>query len=468
MLVWLLEHIFFLSSPEGTKDKIQITVETVALKVSPESNAITESLQGKNTKADQILFQKKTEQKTPTAAKEDGDIKSKTKVTTSVKAGLTKTQAKQGVTVTKTKSKLSTYSNATKIGLGRPTVGQVLLKHHGGRKQESKGKTTVIKKQSKPDLKLKVTVKEESAGKANAEAGNLQDQPQANVTQSTVKTFVNKTRSGKETLEQSTLAEKNVTLTSGKKTVKKVKLVQGTMNVTKVSLAFDSTKAGTGKITLTKDIKTEADISSGTSKTTVKTGSGKGKPVTRKSQYVVNMTTVETTSEVKVLSNRTTTIQSSRNTTKKEGTGVGSGLGSVKVQNITTYGFTLTWSAPTAMFKNFTVSRREHRAEGEEDEEEEAEEEAALGEEDRVAAVANTTIEIRKQSPNGTVAFPTKAPGSSRGKAHTKRVSVVLPGSVRSVEFSNLRPQTRYSLHIFGTTPGSRSKIHRVTAMTGN
>lgn len=466
MLVWLLEHIFFLSSPEGTKDKIQITVETVALKVSPESNAITESLQGKKTKADQILFQKKTEQKTPTAAKEDGDIK--TKVTTSVKAGLTKTQAKQGVTVTKTKNKLSTHSNATKIGLGRPTVGQVLLKHHGGRKQESKGKTTVIKKQSKPDLKLKVTVKEESAGKANAEAGNLQDQPQANVTQSTVKTFVNKTRSGKETLEQSTLAEKNVTLTSGKKTVKKVKLVQGTMNVTKVSLAFDSTKAGTGKITLTKDIKTEADISSGTSKTTVKTGSGKGKPVTRKSQYVVNMTTVETTSEVKVLSNRTTTIQSSRNTTKKAGTGVGSGLGSVKVQNITTYGFTLTWSAPTAMFKNFTVSRREHRAEGEEDEEEEAEEEAALGEEDRVAAVANTTIEIRKQSPNGTVAFPTKAPSSSRGKAHTKRVSVVLPGSVRSVEFSNLRPQTRYSLHIFGTTPGSRSKIHRVTAMTGN
>ncbi|XP_042174731.1 tenascin [Oncorhynchus tshawytscha] len=451
-------------SKKGTKDKIQITVETVALKVSPESSAITESLQGKKTKADQILFQKKTEQKEPTAAKEDGDIKSKTKGTTSVKAGLTKTQAKQGVTVTKTKT---THSNATKTGLGRPTVGQLLLKHHGGRKQESKGKTTVIKKQSKPDLKLKGTVKEESGGKANAEAGNLQDQPQANVTQSTVKTFVNKTRSGKETLEQSTLAEKNVTLTSGKKTVKKVKLVQGTMNVTKVSLAFDITKAGTGKITLTKDIKTEADISSGTSKTTVKTGSGKGKPVPRKSQYVVNMTTVETTSEVKVFSNKTTTIQSSKNTTRKAGTGVGRGLGSVKVQNITTYGFTLTWSAPTAMFKNFTVSRREHRAEGEEEEEEEAEEGAALREEDRVAGVVDSTIEIRKQSPNGAVAFPTKAPSSSRGKAHTKRVSVVLPDSVRSVEFSNLRPQTRYSLHIWGTTPGSRSKIHRVTTMTG-
>ncbi|XP_071000223.1 tenascin-like isoform X2 [Oncorhynchus clarkii lewisi] len=449
---------------KSTKDKIQITVETVALKVSPENNAITESLQGKKTKADQILFQKKTEQKKPTAAKEDGDIKSKTKGTTRVKAGPTKTQAKQGVTVTKTKT---THSNATKTGLGRPTVGQVLLKHHGGRKQESKGKTTVIKKQSKPDLKLKGTVKEESAGKANAEAGNLQDQPQANVTQSTVKTFVNKTQSGKETLEQSTLAEKNVTLTSGKKTVKKVKLVQGTMNVTKVSLAFDSTKAGMGKITLTKDIKTEADISSGTSKTTVKTGSGKGKPVPRKSQYVVNMTTVETTSEVKVFSNKTTTIQSSKNTTRKAETGVGRGLGSVKVQNITTYGFTLTWSAPTAMFKNFTVSRREHRAEGDEEEEEEAEEGASLGEEDRVAGVVNSTIEIRKQSPNGTVAFPTKAPGSSRGKAHTKRVSVVLPDSVRSVEFSNLRPQTRYSLHICGTTPGSRSKIHRVTTMTG-
>ncbi|XP_045082532.1 tenascin-like [Coregonus clupeaformis] len=444
-------------SKKGTKDKIQITAETVALKVSPESNAIKESLQGKKTIADQTIFQKKTEQKKPTAAKEGGDIKSKTKVTTSVKTGLTKTPAKQGVTVTKTKKKVSTHSNATKIGLVRPTVGQVLLKHHGGRKQESKGKTTVLKKQSKPDLKLKATVKEESAGQANAKAGNLQDQPQANVTLSTVKTSVNKTRSGKETLEQSTLAEKNV------------KLVQGTMNITKVSLAIDSTKAGTGKITLTKGNKTEADISSGTSKTTVKTGSGKGKPVPHKSQYLVNVTTVETTSEVKVLSNRTTIIQCFKDTTKKAGTGVGSGLGSVKVQNITTYGFTLTWSAPTAMFKNFTLSRREHRAEGEEEEEEEAEEAAAVGGEDRVAAVVNTTIEIQKQSEstNGTITFPTKAPGSSRGKAHTKRVSIVLPGSVRSVEFSNLRPQTHYSLHIFGTAPGSRSKIHRVTATTG-
>ncbi|CAB1334785.1 unnamed protein product [Coregonus sp. 'balchen'] len=382
--------------------------ETVALKVSPESNAIKESLQGKKTIADQTIFQKKTEQKKPTAAKEGGDIKSKTKVTTSVKTGLTKTPAKQGL---------------------------------------------------RKNLQVK----------PNAKAGNLQDQPQANVTLSTVKTSVNKTRSGKETLEQSTLAEKNVTLTSGKKTVKKVKLVQGTMNITKVSLAIDSTKAGTGKITLTKGNKTEADISSGTSKTTVKTGSGKGKPVPHKSQYLVNVTTVETTSEVKVLSNRTTIIQCFKDTTKKAGTGVGSGLGSVKVQNITTYGFTLTWSAPTAMFKNFTLSRREHRAEGEEEEEEEAEEAAAVGGEDRVAAVVNTTIEIQKQSEstNGTITFPTKAPGSSRGKAHTKRVSIVLPGSVRSVEFSNLRPQTHYSLHIFGTTPGSRSKIHRVTATTG-
>ncbi|XP_019896374.2 tenascin isoform X2 [Esox lucius] len=445
----------FLGLDCSASDKVQITVETVTLKLSPESKIVKESGQGKKAKADQTLFKKKTDAndlKKATATKE-GDIK--TKDTTTVKAGLFKTLPKQGVKDTKTNIKGSSHSNATKIGLGRPTVGQVLLKHHGERKQESKGKTTVLKKKSNPDLKLKVAAKEESAGKDNAKSGNLNDQPQANLTQSTLKTTANKTQSGKETLEQSTLAEKNVTLTSEKKVVKKDKLGRN-VNVTKVSFSTDGTKSVKGN-------KTEADMT----QTSGNTGSGKDKTVPQRRQHVINVTTVETTSEVSVLSNKTTTVQSPRNVTKKAGTGVGGGLGSVKVQNVTTYSFTLVWSAPTAMFKNFTVSRTEHGDEGEE-EEEEAEEGGTLGGEEKVTVSVNVTEILRQsESTNDTASSTTKAPASSRGKAHTKRVSMVLPGSVRSVEFRNLRPQTTYTLHIYGTTPTFRSKIHRLTVMTG-
>lgn len=410
-------------------------VETVTLQVDQERNAIKENTQGKKTKAEQTIFLKK-DQKMGTEGKE---VDTKTKVATNVKVGV-KTLAKQGASTSKTTVKAS----ASGAKISRPTIGQILLKHVGRKQEEArKGKTTVLtaKKLTKTDKKD--SVKEGTAGKASTKSDQVKDQPQTNVTQTIskgvtipVSTTFNKTRPGTETLEQSTLAEKNVTQSPGKKVIKKVKAES--INATKVVQSADSTRSETSR-----------------------TGSGRGK-VVQKSQYMVNVTTAETTDKAKVLQ---TSVQSSGNATRRAG---GSGLGSVKVENITSHSFTLTWSAPLGMFKNFTVSRREHRAEGEEEEEEEEAEEGAFVGDDKAAITAKNTTEVQAQSEstNGTVSSP-KAPGS-RGKAEGKRVSMVLPGGVRSVEFSNLQPRTRYAMHIFGTAPGKRSKIHRVTVTTGN
>ncbi|XP_031709305.1 tenascin [Anarrhichthys ocellatus] len=139
----------------------------------------------------------------------------------------------------------------------------------------------------------------------------------------------------------------------------------------------------------------------------------------------------------------------------------GSGLGSVKVVNISSYSFTVTWTASQGMFKNFTVIRREPRTGGDEDDQEEFEDEALEG--GKGSTVKNTTeIQVQSESTNTT----SKAIGS-KGKAETKRISMVVPGSVRSVEFSNLRANTGYVLHLYGTAAERRSKIHRATAITG-
>lgn len=380
---------------KGNKEKVIVEMMTLR-----ESSTIKE----KKTKAEQTLFQKKK------AENKGTEIDTKTKGTT--KASLSRKIAKQG--------------QVSSSKAGRLTVGQVLLKHHGGRKHEEarKGKTVILTPNKQPNTDPKLTVA-------------VKVQPQANVTQShqkklngtakvlTILTKVtsssyNKTRQAKEKTEQSTLVEKNVTQIAGKKLTKKVK-VQENMNATKLVLSVDNTKGGAVK-------------------------EGKGQ-VSTKSQYKVNVTAVETS-------------QSSRDTMRKA---EGSGLGSVKVENITSYSFTLTWSSPQGMFKNFTVYRREHGADGEDEEDEEEARKVALEE----GVVGNATdLQTHKESLNGTASL-SKVTAYKGKTEQSKRVSMVLPGSVRSVEFSNLRPQTHYALQIFGTAPGKRSKIHRVKVITG-
>lgn len=414
---------------EAAKGKVKLTVETVTLQVNKDK----EIMQEKTTKAEHTLFQKK-EQTKGSEAKE-ADIKSK--VVANAKAGLAKTQSKQESSVKKTTTKDS--SSATKAS--RPTVAQVLLKHDGRKQEEARnGKTTVLiskKVVQKTDLKL---VKEGTAGKTYPKSDHLKDQPHTNVTQSNVKNGTakivtvltkvmgtNKTRAGKESLEQSTLAEKNGTQSSGHKRVKKVKAETTTVQ----SVDNRITEAG---------------------------NTGREK-VTQKSQYLVNTTFAGTSGEARVLQDKTTTHGSM--SAKKTG---GSGLGSVKVVNISSYSFTVTWSSPQGMFKNFTVIRREPKAEGDDDDHEEFEEEALEG--DKTSTAKNVTeVQVQSESTNTTAAA---GKAGSKSKAETKRISMVVPGSVRSVEFSNLRANTGYVLHVYGSAADRRSKIHRVTAVTGN
>uniref|UniRef100_A0A3B4TAL8 Tenascin-like n=2 Tax=Seriola dumerili TaxID=41447 RepID=A0A3B4TAL8_SERDU len=388
---------------------------------------------GKAKETVEIVTLQKKEQKKETEAKE---YDSKARVVTNAKPGLVKTQAKQDVSV----KKITIKGSSSAIKTSRPTVAQVLLKHEGKKQEEArKGKTTILaskKVVQKTDLKL---VKEGTASKMYPKSDQLKDEPHTNVTQGNVKKSngtakivtilskgmgTNKTRTGKETVEQSTLAEKNVTQSSGHKRIKTVKgdtiIVQSVDN--------RNTEAVKGK-------------------------------VTQRSQYVVNATITSTSDEARALQNKTSVHGSGMS----RGMG-GSGLGSVKVVNISSYSFTVTWSAPQGMFKNFTVIRREPRAEGDEDDHEEFEEEVIEG--DKIPAAKNPA-EVLVQTESTDVTVSSGKVVGSKGKAETKRISMVVPGSVRSVEFSNLRANTRYVLHIYGAGAQRRSKIHRVTAVTG-
>lgn len=408
---------------EMTKGKVKISVETVALQVN------------KAEKVEHTLLQRKEQKKGSEARQTD----LKPKVSTSDK-GSGKTQPKQESSAKKTTSKGS--SSGTKTS--RPTVAQVLLKHDGKKQEEArKSKTTVTtskKALQKTDLKL---VKDGTAIKTHPKSDQLKDEPQTNATQSNTKISngeskivtvlsksmgMNKTKAGKGTLEQSTLPEKNGTQSFGQKHIKKVKL------------------------------ETTADESVDNRNTeAIKTGEEK---VTQRSQYVVNATVAATSGEPRVLQNKTTVHGSG--TAKRMG---GSGLGSVKVVNISSYSFTITWSAPQGMFKNFTVIRTELHTEGDGAGHEEFEEEAL--EADKTTTVKNTT-EVQVQGKGTNTTAISDQTGGSRGKAETKRISMVVPGNVRSVEFSNLRPNTGYNLQIYGATAERRSKIHKVTAVTGN
>lgn len=174
----------------------------------------------------------------------------------------------------------------------------------------------------------------------------------------------------------------------------------------------------------------------------------KAKDSTR-SMYIINITSAETE----------TGLQQNKTIVDPKRLG-GSGLGSVKVVNVSSYSFILTWSAPQGMFKNFTVIRREPRTDT--DETEEMEEEEVL---EKDEAGKNAT-EIHVQSETNTNATASGKVSTTKGKAE-RRISMVVPGNTRSVEFSNLRANTKYVLSVYGTGAERRSKTHQVTALTG-
>jgi len=298
-----------------------------------------------------------------------------------------------------------------------PSTGQIPKNNGIMREEVRKGKPEVKKFPQNPEAKG------DGSRKQNTKSDHLKDEPQSKEMNSTTRTVTipskttrtNKTQTGRESL-----MEKNVTQSSDHKPSKTSKLDS------KNTQSFENRK-------ITEKEKT-----------------------TQKSQSVVNATITAAPDGTKLPHNKTS-IHGSGKSTRKTG-----GLGSVKAVNISSNSFTVIWSAPHGMFKNFTVIRTEPRTEGDEDGKEGFEEEV-LGR-DKTSAARNVT-EVHSESTN-TTASSAKAAGP-RGKAETKRISMVVPGNVRSVEFSNLRANTRYFLQVYGTAADRRSNSHRVTVTTG-
>uniref|UniRef100_A0A673H3U7 Tenascin-like n=1 Tax=Sinocyclocheilus rhinocerous TaxID=307959 RepID=A0A673H3U7_9TELE len=104
------------------------------------------------------------------------------------------------------------------------------------------------------------------------------------------------------------------------------------------------------------------------------------------------------------------------------------------------------------MFKNFTISRREIRG-GNEDSEKI---------QDGAAAVNITDVQRPSLNITSTKVQSSKPEGNT-----VKKFSQVLAGTARLYHFKGLQPQTRYSVSLFGSGLGIRSKIHRLTLSTG-
>ncbi|XP_057210390.1 tenascin [Triplophysa rosa] len=109
----------------------------------------------------------------------------------------------------------------------------------------------------------------------------------------------------------------------------------------------------------------------------------------------------------------------------------------VRVNNVTSNGFMLKWGAPKGKFEQFIIT---HTKLGEQNKEEENDEEEEASKEPSHDKESGDNI---------------------------KKFTAVLPGSARLYHMINLRPQTRYSVSIFGKGPAIHSKTHNLTLRTG-
>ncbi|XP_070407741.1 tenascin-N [Nothobranchius furzeri] len=260
----------------------------------------------------------------------------------------------------------------------------------------------------------------------NHETDHLKDDPQSNVTQG------NKYKKR----DDSTKVETNTTLAGDTKKNKKENEF-----VEKPTLSEKKDSQSTGS-DHTRKVGNKNNQSEDKRKTDVSTETEKD---AHQSQNPTN------TNKTNLIENKTT-VHGSGTSISQTG-----GLGSVKVENVSSYSFTITWLAPKGMFKNFTIIRKVPLIESDK-------EEPVKTSNNDVSATWNST-EVRSESPNTTVHSSRTA--ALKNNAETKRMSLVVPGNVRSVEFSNLRADEHYVLQIYGSSANRRSKIHRVTATTG-
>lgn len=109
----------------------------------------------------------------------------------------------------------------------------------------------------------------------------------------------------------------------------------------------------------------------------------------------------------------------------------------VRVNNVTSNGFVLKWGAPKGKFKHFIITHTELGEQKNKDENDEEKEESK---------------EINDDKESGD---------------NIKKFTTVLPGSARLYHMIDLRPQTRYSVSLFGKGPAFQSKTHNLSICTG-
>ncbi|XP_048849910.1 tenascin isoform X2 [Brienomyrus brachyistius] len=179
------------------------------------------------------------------------------------------------------------------------------------------------------------------------------------------------------------------------------------------------------------------------------------------------------------------------NDTKREDPG----LHSLGMKNVTSRGFVLIWEAPKGMFEKFIINQRElkegnlttagkERSQEEEigdDNKQEENEETSeadvsadkggrdLGTVSSNKSLANVSkLDISSSRINGTVDSLPGPQSSLKLKVQAQqKFPHVVPGTTRSLQFTNLHPKARYNISLYGTGPGIRSKVHHLVINTG-
>nr|XP_023665573.1 tenascin-like isoform X2 [Paramormyrops kingsleyae] len=171
------------------------------------------------------------------------------------------------------------------------------------------------------------------------------------------------------------------------------------------------------------------------------------------------------------------------------------GLHSLGMQNVTSRGFVLIWEAPEGMFEKFFINQRELKEGslttagkewsqeeeiGDENKQEENEETSEAdvsadkggrdsGTVSSSKSLANVAkLDISSSRINGTADSLPGPQSSLKLKVQAQqKFPHVVPGTTRSLPFTNLHPKARYNISLYGTGPGIRSKMHHLVINTG-
>lgn len=170
-------------------------------------------------------------------------------------------------------------------------------------------------------------------------------------------------------------------------------------------------------------------------------------------------------------------------------------LHSLGMQNVTSRGFVLIWEAPEGMFEKFFINQRElkegslttagkERSQEEEIGDDNKQEENEETSEADVSAdkggrdsgtvsssknLANIAkLDISSSRINGTADSLPGPQSSLKMKVQAQqKFPHVVPGTTRSLQFTNLHPKARYNISLYGMGPGIRSKMHHLIINTG-